>query len=766
MLIGQQTYLKNSFTFDFAVNITGMIHIPIVTQQTALVIRINSVQDPLVIYIGKRLQNKADYDSMSAFDIADNNNDYTGLYSSAYTPSGGRNLLEPAIQVIHADGNPSLELKYIRHEQTNKDQPNGATLTTIYLKDPMYPFEVNLYYKAYYDEDIIEQWTTIKHAENGVVRLEKYSSANLYLSSARAYYLTHFHGDWAREMEPAQIELTAGMKVLDTKLGTRADLFQAPSFFVSLNQLADHDNDDQGEIISGTLAWSGNYQIQFEIDPLKNLRLIAGINPYASEYSLKAGEEFVTPSFLFTYSSQGVGMASRNWHRWARKSRIPQGQSERLTLLNNWEATYFNFNEDNLTSLIKDGKKLGVDLFLLDDGWFGNKYPRNSDTAGLGDWQVNVKKLPHGIGYLINEADKSGIRFGIWLEPEMVNPKSELYENHPEWVIKAPNRAEYYFRNQLVLDLSNPLVQEFVYNTIDSMFVDNPRLAFIKWDCNAVIYNAYSSFNRQQSHLYIDYVRGLYNVTERVRRKYPTTPMMLCSGGGGRIDYGALQYFTEFWPSDNTDGVERVFIQWSYSFFFPVIATCNHVTSWGKQSLKFRTDVAMMGKLGYDIVVSKLDPDDLLFSQQALLIYDRLKDTIWHGDLFRLVSPYRVNSDIASLMFVDPTQKHAVWFTYLVNSRYRAGSSRLIRLKGLDPNKNYVIREINIYPGTSNSTIIQENRFSGDFLLNFGYDPMIDAQRPSVIVELTNGVQTISCFLDIISRRIIIVFYLMIFWLV
>ncbi|CAM4795153.1 unnamed protein product [Rotaria magnacalcarata] len=363
---------------------------------------------------------------------------------------------------------------------------------------------------------------------------------------------------------------------------------------------------------------------------------------------------------MFTYSCQGLCLASRNFHRWARKYRIPQGEGNRLTLLNNWEATFFDFDEQKLVNLIKDGKKLGVDLFLLDDGWFGNKYSRNYDSAGLGDWQENVQKLPHGIGYLVNEAEAIGLKFGIWIEPEMVNPKSELYENHPDWVIKLPNRSEYYFRNQLVLDMSNEAVREFVYDVVDRLFTQHQKLAYIKWDCNAVIYNAYSATNPHQSHLYVDYVRGLYSVLDRLRKKYPSVSIMLCSGGGGRIDYGVLQYFTEFWPSDNTDGLERIFIQWSYSFFFPAISICNHVTDWGKQSLKFRTDVAMMGKLGYDIVVSKLDENELLFSQQALQSYARLKDIIWHDELFRLVSPYRHEHDIAALMFVSENQDKAI----------------------------------------------------------------------------------------------------------
>ncbi|CAM4800046.1 unnamed protein product [Rotaria magnacalcarata] len=208
--------------------------------------------------------------------------------------------------------------------------------------------------------------------------------------------------------------------------------------------------------------------------------------------------------------------------------------------------------------------------------------------------------------------------------------------------------------------MSNEAVREFVYDVVDRLFTQHQKLAYIKWDCNAVIYNAYSATNPHQSHLYVDYVRGLYSVLDRLRKKYPSVSIMLCSGGGGRIDYGVLQYFTEFWPSDNTDGLERIFIQWSYSFFFPAISICNHVTDWGKQSLKFRTDVAMMGKLGYDIVVSKLDENELLFSQQALQSYARLKDIIWHDELFRLVSPYRHEHDIAALMFVSENQDKAI----------------------------------------------------------------------------------------------------------
>jgi alpha-galactosidase len=499
---------------------------------------------------------------------------------------------------------------------------------------------------------------------------------------------------------------------------------------VSLNKPA---TEDEGKVLVGTLAWSGNFRMDLEVDPLNNLRLIAGINPFASAYTLKANQEFETPAFIFTFSDKGTGEASRRMHRWARNYRLYDGKGSRMTLLNNWEATFFDFNEPKLAELIKDTKKLGVDLFLLDDGWFGNKFPRNSDSAGLGDWQENVQKLPHGVGYLVKEAQNNQVKFGIWVEPEMVNPKSELYFKHPEWVIKQANREEHLYRNQLVLDLSNPKVQDFVYGILDNLFTKNPDLAFIKWDCNAVIYDAHSSVLDKQSHLYVDYVRGLYKVLDKVRAKYPKVEMMLCSGGGGRVDYGALKYFQEFWLSDNTDPLERIFIQYEYSYFYPAISHCNHVTDWGKQPIKYRTDVAMMGKLGFDIVISKLEPKDLQFCQQAVKTYDSISNLVWYGDLYRLADPRQ--NEFASVLYVNEGQDKAVMFNYLTQNRYGNGTLSPVKMKGLNAGKKYNVREINLYPGT-NSRLPQNVAYSGDYLMNIGFNPAVNANRTSVILQI------------------------------
>ena len=701
------------------------IIIPIITQNNALVLQADKDKDVSIIYFGRKLSGNDEYNKIEG--VYKQPGDYTGMFNAAYTPSGSRNLLEPAITVTHADGNTSLDLKYVSHTVTKV--ADDISLLSIVLKDPAYDFEVTLHYKSYFKEDVMEQWSVIKHKEKGTVVLQKFASANLYLK-AGSFYLNQYHGDWAREMEPEESKLTHGIRTMDSKLGTRANLLMPSCFMISFDKPA---SEDEGSVLYGSTEWSGNFRTDFELDPQDNLRIIAGINNYASPYTLQPNEAFTTPPFLYTFSDKGKGEASRKLHQWARNYKILHGKGTRLTLLNNWESTYFDFNETKLAALLKDTKKLGVDLFLLDDGWFANKYPRNDDHAGLGDWQENKSKLPNGISSLVKEAQADGVKFGIWIEPEMVSPKSELYEKHPDWVIKQSKRDEYYFRNQLVLDLTNPKVQDFVYGIVDTLFMKNPALAYIKWDCNAVIYNAYSAHLKNQSHLYIEYVRGLYKVLERVRAKYPTVPMMLCSGGGGRVDYAALQYFTEFWPSDNTEPLERIFIQWEYSYFYPAITSSNHVTDWGKQPIKFRTDVAMMGKLGFDIVVSKLSGNDLAYCQEAIKNYDALKPIIWQGNQYRLSDP-RENST-ASVLYLNEAKTAGVIFNYLVNYRYGSGSKLPILLKGLDAAKNYTLKEIDLYPGTT-STIDGNKIYSGDFLMRVGFNPDTRNDRTSVVVKI------------------------------
>ena len=690
--------------------------IRIETKTASLIYRVVADGRLYQCYLGKKLTHEADLVHLPAG-------------TEAYLTHGMKDYFEPAIRVLHNDGNPSLALKYKSHEQ--KALAPDVNETVITLEDEQYPVTVKLHYTAYVAENVIRTYAEICHAEKKPVTLYNYASAMLHLDRA-AYYLTDFSGDWASEAHAQEQPLTFGKKVLDTKLGTRASMFCSPFFVLSLDGPA---SENAGDVLVGTLGWTGNFRFTFEVDNEQKLRLLAGINPYASEYELKQGEVFRTPDFYFTYSTDGMGQASRNFHDWARNHQLKDGGKTRMTLLNNWEATYFNFDEQKLVTLMDDAVRLGVDMFLLDDGWFANKYPRSSDKQGLGDWQETTSKLPHGIGFLTDEAKKRGIKFGIWIEPEMVNPKSELYERYKDWVIHLPNRDEYYFRNQLVLDLSNPEVQDYVFGVVDGLLTKYPDIAFFKWDCNSPITNIYSVYLKdRQSHLYVDYVRGLYRVLNRIQAKYPDLPMMLCSGGGGRSDYEALRYFTEFWPSDNTDPIERLFIQWGFSQVFPAKALCAHVTTWNSgTSVKFRTDVAMMGKLGFDIKLSDLNEKETEFCQGAVQNYNRLKPAILEGDLYRLVSPYAGNH--TSSMYVTKDKSRAVVFAFDIYPRY-AEKTQPVRLQGIEADKMYRVREINLMPGAQTSLPADGKVFSGEYLMTVGLPLFSTRKLSSRVVEV------------------------------
>ncbi|WP_316789724.1 alpha-galactosidase [Pedobacter frigoris] len=701
--------------------------IEILTKNTALILQTDHENSLLSTYLGKRLTDINEYPTILGLDKFKPGSDDLLNKREAYIASGSLNLLEPGLSITHADGNKSTVLSFATVEEQQVDK--NRKLTSIVLKDKKYNFQVRLNYLAYYDEDVIEQWVEINHNEKSSITLNKYASANLTLSGKKFFLKSHYSG-WGREMRSEEQQLLHGIKTLDSKLGTRNNLLHSSSFMVSVDQPA---TEDTGEVIAGSLEWSGNFRLDFETFDEYYLRITAGINNFASNYTLKPGENFITPRFVYTYSSEGKGLASRNMQNWARTYQLLEGKGERLSILNNWETTYFDFNDEKLKHLIEDTKKLGVDVFLLDDGWFGNKYPRNQANAGLGDWEYNKQKLKNGISALGKESTANGVKFGIWLEPEMVNPKSELYEKHPDWIIRQPERKEYYMRNQLVLDLTNPKVQDFIYNVVDQTFKEVPELAFIKWDCNSLIYNANSPTLKNQDHFYIEYVRGLNAVLERIRAKYPKVPMMLCAGGGTRVDYAALKYFTEFWPSDNTNPFDRIFIQWEYSYYFPSIAVDNHITDMGKQPIKFKTDVAMMGKLGYDVRVNELPEKDLLFSQNAVKLYNSFKDIIWHGDQYRLQDPYE--NKAASIAYVNANKEQAIIFNYYVSTIYETGIALPIKLKGLDPAKKYNIKEINLYPGTT-SPIDAQKIYSGDFLMKIGFNPEVNSKRTSVILQL------------------------------
>ncbi len=702
-------------------------NISITTNSTQLVLQVKDDGRLYQTYLGPRLSADTNLDDLGMPYVKPSSSSIKGF--EAYPVMGTEDYYEPAFEIRHADGNPTSVLSYVSHEQK---QTKGGTETIIHLKDKLYPVSVTLHYMAYPHEDIISQWSEISHQEKGDVTISRYASSMLYLEDSQ-YFLNEFGSDWAKEMQMQESQLNYGRKIVDTRLGTRTNMFAQPFFEVGLGSKV---RENEGRVIMGTIGWTGNFRFTFEVDHNNALRIVSGINPDASAYALKRGQTFRTPDFYFTLSQNGVGEGSRNFQRWALNHQLYKGKEDRLVLLNNWENTYFDFNEDKLTELILEAKDLGVDMFLLDDGWFGNKYPRQSDNAGLGDWDVTKDKLPHGIPYLVKTSNDNGVEFGLWIEPEMVNPKSELAEKHPDWILKLPNRDTYYFRNQLVLDLTNPQVQDYVYRIIDKLMKENPRLKFFKWDCNSPITNIYSYYEKQhQGNLYYDYVRGFYKVLDRIHTQYPELRMMLCSGGGGRCDYEALKYFTEYWCSDNTDPVERLFIQWGYSHFMPAKAMCAHVTEWnGRASIKFRVDVAFACKLGFDIGIKKLSADEKEYCQQAIKEYNRLKPVLYSPELYRLVSPYEGNHCV--LQRVSEDKSHAVVLAYDIHPRYNENILPT-KLQGLDANARYRVKEISMMPGHGSWLPSDNKVYTGDYLMKMGIKVLSSNDMVSHIIEVT-----------------------------
>lgn len=695
------------------------------TDNTDMILQVNNNGRLYMVYLGDKLLNAADADKLDWRMNTGSDGSVSTRGHEAYMASGGEDFFEPALAVTHADGDKTTYL-YYKDSQTRAI--DGGTETIIHLADKKYPLEVTLHYAAYNRQNVIKAWSEIVHHEKSDITLWKYASTMLYFNEP-SYFLTNYHSDWAREAQPVTQKLTYGKKIIDTKLGTRAAMYMQPFFELGINAPA---RECDGKVMLGTIGWTGNFRCTFEVDNVGGLRVIPGINPYASDYKLKAGENFVTPEFIFTFSDNGIGEATRNLHDWARLYQLKDGMDDRMTLLNNWESTAFDFDQDKLAGVMDDAARLGVDMFLLDDGWFANKYPRNNDTTGLGDWEPNTVKLPQGIAGLTAVAKKAGVKFGIWIEPEMVSPKSQLYEKHPDWVITQPGRDIYYYRNQLVLDLANPKVQDYVFGVADKILSDNPDVAYFKWDCNSPITNIRSPYLKdKQGNLYVDYVRGLYNVLKRLEAKYPHVPMMLCSGGGARCDYEALKYFTEFWCSDNTDPFERIYIQWNMSKFFPVKAMASHVTDWNKKaSMKFRVDVASMCKLGFDIDVHNLSDADFNLCKQAVANYNRLKPVILDGEMYRLVSPYEGNH--AAVNYVSEDKTHAVLFAYDLHPRYKEPLFN-VKLQGLDPSLVYSVKEINLPEGQKAET----RTYTGDYLMKIGLPVLTASEGTSHVLELT-----------------------------
>jgi alpha-galactosidase len=677
------------------------------TRNTTMVLDVETGRQPQYVYYGAKL---TDYDLQHLQGAR-------GGRMDAYPAYGMNCPAEAAVAMTHADGNMSTEL-------FASDVTTQGAVTQITLTDPKYPVQVVLCYQARFDEDMIETWTEIKNGEVKPITLTQFASCSLPIRRGNVW-LSHFGGSWGNEARLIEEPLQLGQKVIKNKDGVRNAHTDHAEVMFSLDGKG---RENSGDVIGAALCYSGNYQLKIETDDTEYHYFFAGINPDNSEYHLKKGETFVTPKVALSFSKCGLSGVSRNFHKWGRNYMLAHGNKERKILLNSWEGVYFDINQQGMDQMMGDIASMGGELFVMDDGWFGVKYPRKTDNCALGDWKVDTHKLPEGIEGLLRDAKKHGIKFGIWIEPEMANSVSELYDAHPDWIIKAPKREAVKGRGgtQLVLDLANPKVQDFVFSIVDNLMTKYPEIDYIKWDANMAIMNHGSQYltMNNQSHLYIEYHRGFEKVCQRVRAKYPDLTIQACASGGGRANWGVLPYFDEFWVSDNTDALQRIYMQWGTSYFFPAIAMACHIsatpnhTVFRTTSLKYRVDVAMSGRLGMEIQPKNMTDDEKALCRKAIAEYKQIRPIVQFGDIYRLVSPYD-KQGLASLMYVDETKSKSVFFWWKTESFQNEHLPR-VKMAGLDANKNYKVHELNRID--LRPMDIEGQVFSGAYLMNHGLE--------------------------------------------
>ena len=644
----------------------------------------------------------------------------------------------PALQVQHTDGDLNLELTVT--DYSSYDDRN-AVVHTFTMQDQLKPVTIKVFYKAYQTVDMIETWIEIVNNEKGCITLKRFDSGHLTLRRGDVW-LTHLHGDWCAEAQITQEPLTPGVKVIRNTDGARNAHCDAPEFIVSLDG---EPQESLGRTIGAALCWSGNYEIRINTNNKKEHHIYAGIDPQSSEYVLDGGETFTTPHLALTFSAEGMGGVSRNFHRWARtEGMLHRGMKTGDILLNSWEGIYFDITEQKILDMMDDIANFGGELFVMDDGWFGDKYQRNDDSSTLGDWVTDLKKLPGGIKALTEAAKQRKIKFGIWIEPEAVNTKSELFEKHPEWALQTKGRELKLGRGgtQLVLDMTNPKVQDFAFQIVDDLLTQYPEISYLKWDANASIQNCGSLYlpKNKQNNLYIDYHLGLLKVLERIRAKYPDVVIQDCASGGGRANYGLLPYFDEFWVSDNTDALQRVYIQWGTSLFFPSNAMAQHIGGapyWNTGGrvipIKFRCDVAMSGRLGIELQPKHMNDEEKLQCTTCFADYKELRQTVQTGNLYRLQNPYN-RKGIASLMYVNDTKSQAVLFAYKVDNYYSMPIPRF-RLQGLDPNATYTLTEKDV-KAWQEPCSLSGKQFTGQFLMEVGLEIPLDWDYASRVFDL------------------------------
>ncbi len=602
----------------------------------------------------------------------------------AYPVWGEETGATPALRLSSHDGRAGCYLTLDGYE--GNEAGHRITLT-----DRLAALEVTLCLRTWDDEQVIEQWTEVRHSQPGPVTLHEAAAAAPAVHAPDPW-LTRYAGDWATEWLPVSGQLPLGTSVAQSFGAVQPHLQAAPFFLLAPEGRA---AETEGSVLAGALAWGGGIMLAFGRGACQPdlVRLWCGANPGMGGYRLDPGALFETPHMIWAWSAEGCGPLTHRLHRWVRAHAVRDGHRVRATVFNTWEAAAFDFDQARLTAMMANAADLGAELFLLDDGWFGTEFPRDDDDAGLGDWQADPAKLPDGIGGLTAAAQEHGLRFGLWIEPEMVNPSSLLFGDHPDWVTGEPGRPRREERNQLVLDLCQPDVRSFVTGVVDFVLTGNPGVSYLKWDANRDISEPGSAALAadRQSNLWIDTVLARWQVMAEVAAGSPDIEMMLCASGGGRIDLGTLRWFHEVWLSDNTDAVARLKMQWEASRFLPPQVIGAHVTRWGDQDLAFACAVAMSARFGFDLDPATLGHAERLACQRAASIYSQVRDLVQLGDMFRLIAP---DAGRAALGFADYGRRRCVVFGYQLGDGPPDGPA--CPVAGVRPDAQYRVREVSL----------------------------------------------------------------------
>ena len=692
------------------------------TEHSTYVMGVNERGELQNVYWGERIARDDDFmatHSRPEHASFDSSETMTNL---EYPGWGGMLYTEPCVKVTRADGDRDLVLKYVSHEI------RGETLE-ITTKDIQDDILAKLTYRVYPGTDIIRKQAEIRNQTRQSVMVESAQSGVWYVPPGGGYRLSYLSGRWAGETQLNREPIGPGKKALESRRGNTSHQLN-PWFAIDDGGRAD---EEHGRVWFGALGWSGNWKLTIEQTPAQQVRVVGGYNDFDFGYLLKPGEALSTPPFYAGFSDYGFGEASRLMHRFEREEILPERSRLRLrpVLYNSWEATLFNVNEAGQKELAEKAAKIGVELFVMDDGWFGE---RNDDHAGLGDWVVNPKKFPDGLKPLISYVNSLGMDFGLWFEPEMVNPNSDLYRKHPDWAMNFPGRPRSEARNQLVLNMAREDVKEYIFNSLDKVLAEN-NIRFIKWDMN----RHFSEPGWQempvdeQKKIWVKYVTNVYAIIDRLRAKYPRLEIESCSGGGGRVDLGILERVEEVWTSDNTEAFDRLRIQEGFSLAYAPKVMMDWVTDVpnlnGRSTpLKYRFLAAMQGSLGIGSNLNRWLAADFELAAKMVDYYKRIRGTVQEGRLYRLLSPRE--GSVTANQYVSEDGKQAVLFAYLHSQQYLRPAPT-IYLRGLDERALYRLRPMD------DKLMEKQETLSGAYLMNHGLNLRLvgDFDGTSVLLE-------------------------------